>query len=137
MFTVSPNSINNSNSNQFMTNFLNPNFAGNNWANGYTAYSNNNSNQSPKTTNMYNIVFKTSDGRRFNIPFDSDRTVEDLIHTFFKRVDREELFTKGGISFLYNASTIDYNNENSIKQFFRSNQSPTVVVIDIQGLIGA
>ena len=51
-------------------------------------------------TQMYNCVFKTTEGFNFNIPFSATRTCEDLIETFFKRVDKVELFTEGVIAFL-------------------------------------
>ena len=116
---------------------FNTQMANNNWMHGYTAFSGDAQNQTQINSQMYNAVFKTSEGQRFNIPFSGERTVEDLIETFFKRVDREELFKKGGIAFLYNAAQLNYHDESKIKQVFRTNFYPTVVVIDVQGLIGA
>ena len=110
---------------------------GNNWMMGYTAFTKEDATQIPVNPPMYNVVFKTSEGQRFNIPFSENRTIEDLIETFFKRVDREELFKKGGVAFLYNAAQINYHDNSKIKQIFRINFHPTVVVIDVHGLIGA
>ena len=121
------------------------NLGGNNfWMNGYSAYNNNN-NQIPAQNftnpndNEYkmNCIFKTSNGKSFNILFDVERTAEDLIHTFFKRVDREELFTNGGVYFLYNAAKIDYHSKEKIKNIFKYNTKPCIMVIDVNDLIGA
>ena len=90
----------------------------------------------PQDTKM-NIVFRTSNGRIFNILFDSERTVEDLILTFFKRVDKEELFTKGGVAFVHNALQFSYHKKEKVKNFFRFNQTPTIMVLDVNNLIGA
>ena len=84
-----------------------------------------------------NIVFRTSNGRLFNILFDSERTVEDLILTFFKRVDKEELFEKGGVAFVHNALQFSYHTKDKVKNFFRYNQTPTIMVLDVNNLIGA
>ena len=69
--------------------------------------------------------------------FNYGRTVEDLIHTFFKRVDQEDLFTKGGIAFVYNATQIDYHLQRKVEEFFKYNSNPTVMVLDVNNLIGA
>ena len=86
------------------------------WKTGYTASIKEENNPIQTTSKMYNCVFKTSEGRKFNIPFNEDRTVEDLILTFFRRVDREVLFKEGGIAFLYNAAKMGYHDKNPIKK---------------------
>ena len=120
----------------FGTQFM-PNFGNNSWMMGYTAFTKDDASQTQVQPQMYNVVFKTSEGQKFNIPFSENRTVEDLIETFFKRVDREELFQKSEIAFLYNAAQINYHDKSKIKQIFRINYHPTVVAIDVKGLIGA
>ena len=120
----------------FGTQFM-PNFGNNSWMMGYTAFTKDDASQTQVQPQMYNVVFKTSQGQKFNIPFSENRTVEDLIETFFKRVDREELFKKGGIAFLYNAAQVEYHDKNKIKQIFRINSHPVVIAIDVKGLIGA
>ena len=107
------------------------------WKTIYTASTNDEPNQKQNVPQMYNCIFKTSEGRKFVIPFKESRTAEDLILTFFRRVDKENLFQEGGIAFLYNASLIDYHDKSPIKNIFRFNLYPAIVVIDIRGLIGA
>ena len=107
------------------------------WKNGYNIGPLNNIPQKPAQNQMYNSVFKTTEGFKFNIPFSGTRTAEDLILTFFRRVDKENLFKEGGIAFLYNASTIEYHCPKKISEIFKTNLSPVIMVIDVQGLIGA
>ena len=142
---------NNQMNNAFTNNQMN--FGGNNnWRCGYTAANNF---QNPmvnlnQNNNIYNFnfqpqgqdlklnfVFKTSQGMRFNLLFNYGRTVEDLIHTFFKRVDKEDLFTKGGVAFVYNATQINYHSQNKVEEFFKYNSNPTIMVLDVNNLIGA
>ena len=142
---------NNQMNNAFTNNQMN--FGGNNnWRCGYTAANNF---QNPmvnlnQNNNIYNFnfqpqgqdlklnfVFKTSQGMRFNLLFNYGRTVEDLIHTFFKRVDKEDLFTKGGVAFVYNATQINYHSQNKVEEFFKYNSNPAILFLDVNNLIGA
>ena len=75
-------------------------------------------NQFPNfNSSKINCVFKTSNGKTFSILFDTGRTVEDLILTFFKRVDQVELFQKGGVSFIYNTEQIDYHLKTRVENY--------------------
>ena len=96
----------NNNNNQFQQMNIGGNVA---WMQGYSVNNNNNmqANQFPNfNSNKINCVFKTSNGKTFSILFDTGRTVEDLILTFFKRIDQVDLFQKGGVSFIYNTEQI-------------------------------
>ena len=114
------------------------NFGGNqNWRQDYNLNNNPNSFQpSPNQNTKINIVFRTSNGKLFNVLFDPERKVEELIQTFFKRVDREELFTKGGVAFVHNAFQIDYHNQEKVKNLFKFSFAP-IMVLDVNNLIGA
>ena len=86
----------NYNQNPYMNNEINNNDF---WKHGYNTQSQQNIPQNPSNDQIYNCVFKTTQGFTFNIPFNAQRTTEDLIQTFFKRVDREDLFGKGAVFF--------------------------------------
>ena len=86
---------------------------------------------------MYNCVFKTTQGFTFNIPFSAKRTIKDLVETFFKRVDREDLIDKNEIVLLFNASKIPFYSENIILNLFKNNINPIIMVLDTKNLIGA
>ena len=128
---------NNNNPNSFF------NHGGNDsWKGDYNLSNNQNqnnfqSNPYQNQDNKMNIVFRTSNGKTFNILFSPERTVEDLILTFFKRVDQEELFTKGGVAFVHNALQFSYHTKDKVRNFFRYNQTPTIMVLDVNNLIGA
>ena len=139
---------NNFNNNNFNNNYNNFNnyyqnpymiYANNNdfWKKGYNNISQQNIPQSPSKDQMYNCVFKTTQGFTFNIPFNAQRTTEDLIQTFFKRVDRLDLFGKDAVFFLHNASRINHGSKEPIIKLFKTNISPIIMVSDIQNLIGA
>ena len=53
-------------------------------------------------------------------------------------MNSEHLFEKGGVTFIYNASEINYHTKNKAKNFFYiSTVNPTIVVVDVNNLIGA
>ena len=87
--------------------------------------------------NKINILFKSNNGKNFMKLFDYGRTVEDLILTFFKRINQDYLFHKGGIFFIYNTQHIDYHLKTKVEQYFMSNTKPIIMVLDINNLIGA
>ena len=112
-----------------------------NWKNGYSI-GNFDQNQVQFNNNnqieRMNFVFKMTNGSRINLLFDTEKTVEDLILTFFRRMNSEHLFAKGGVTFIYNASEINYHTKNKAKNFFyTSTVNPTIVVVDVNNLIGA
>ena len=119
----------------------------NNWMGSYTGIMtpkqiqniNNSYNPFNQDTKM-NILFRTSNGKIFNILFDREKTVEELIQTFFRRVDQENLFQQGqegGITFVHNALPFDYHVKAKVKEFFKVNTTPTIMVLDVNNLIGA
>ncbi len=111
-------------------------FGGNgNWTQGYSI--NNNMNNQIPINNTYNCIFKTSNGKKFAILFNSGKTVADLILTFFKRVDQEDLYEKGGISFIYNTEQLDYHLQTKVENLFKHSGSPIIMVLDVNNLIGA
>ena len=113
------------------------NFQNEDWKLGYTASFPDIIKKMFPEPRMYNCVFKTTDGKNFIIPFSESRTGEDLILTFFKRVDREELFQNRGVGFIYNAEAIDYHTKRKTREIFKTNTNPVIMVIDVQNLIGA
>ena len=120
------------------------NIGGNaNWVAGYTGAINPNQMQfnnsfNPNQGNKLNFVFKTTSGAKpITILFDYGRTVEELIETYFKRVDREELFQKGGVAFIHNALQLDYHIKEKVEKFFKNQMITTIMVLDVNNLIGA
>ena len=128
--------INNMNMNNMNNNINFQQFGGNgNWTQGYSI--NNNMNNQIPINNTYNCIFKTSNGKKFAILFNSGKTVADLILTFFKRVDQEDLYEKGGISFIYNTEQLDYHLQTKVENLFKHSGSPIIMVLDVNNLIGA
>ena len=113
-------------------------FGNNYWMIGYDVSNNNfQNNQFQMNNNKINILFKSNNGKNFIILFDYGRTVEDLILTFFKRINQEYLFQQGGIHFIYNTQHIDYHLKIKVEQYFKYNTKPIIMVLDVNNLIGA
>ena len=128
--------MNNMNMNNINNNMNFQQFGGNsNWKQGYST-NNNISNQIP-VNNTYNCLFKTSNGKIFTLLFNSGRTIADLILTFFKKIDQEDLYKKGGITFIYNTEKLSYNSQANVENVFKVTGTPIIMVIDVNNLIGA
>ena len=150
MNNMNMNNINNTNNINAMMNMNNNNcnqpmnIGGNaEWMTNYTNPANENiiqniqNSYNPGNRGKINFFFKMPNGKIFNILFDYGKTVEDLIQTFFKRVDKEELFTKGGVSFIHNALQLNYHIKTPVEYFFKNTNAVTIMVLDVNNLIGA
>ena len=84
-----------------------------------------------------NFVFKTSNGKTFTLLFNTGRTVEELILTFFRKIDQEYLFYQGGVTFVFNTYHIDYHSKVKVEHFFKFQNHPIIMVLDVNNLIGA
>ena len=139
-FNFNNQNNNNPNNNAYYQNIYNNYFSNDNnsWKIGYIANKTPaNTPKNPTPDQLYNCVFKTTQGFTFNIPFSAKRTINDLVQTFFKRVDREDLINKNVISMLFNASKIPFKSKDKIINLFRNNINPIIMVLDVQNLIGA
>ena len=136
--TLNNNYYNNFNKiNQNNSNYINNFYHQYDWRDSYNIVTKQNTPKKPEPEQMYNCVFKTTQGFTFNIPFNGKRTTQDLVQTFFKRVDREDLFKTNEIALLFNASKIKFESNQPIIQLFKTNINPIIMVIDTKNLIGA
>ena len=117
------------------------NIGGNqNWMQGYSVNNGNQNNNNSKVDDgdKINCIFNTSTGKNLNILISKEKTVHDLIKIYFMRVEKPELINReGDICFVFNASKINFNNHQKIKDFFKFSPNPKILVNDLQDLIGA
>ena len=65
------------------------------------------------------------------------KTVSELIKIYFKRVEKPYLFYRPqDICFIYNATTINFNEQKTVEQFFKG-FVVNIIVNDVKDLIGA
>ena len=88
------------------------------------------------------IIFKTTYGAITNIIFDANDSVSNLLKTYLKRISRPELISslmEGGnkIVFLYNVNPLKINDTTKVKDIFKNDSNPKIVVYDVHNLIGA
>ena len=92
----------------------------------------------PHESNKINIVFKTTSKVRTNIVGDLEQTMSDIILLYLKKEGKEKLFKRsGGVFFLYNAKMIDLFDETKVKDFFKNNSNPLIIVNEMKFVIGA
>ena len=85
-----------------------------------------------------NVTFKTTNGLITNLTIDTEKTINDLILIYLKRVDRTNLFKEdSGILFLQNAKKMNIFDKTKIKDFFGDFSQVIIMVNDVKNLIGA
>ncbi len=85
----------------------------------------------------YNCVFKIDNGTNVTLLINAGKTVEDLILTFYKTINREDLLQEKIFLFLYNAKELDYHSKMNVKKLFEENLNPTIIALEVDDLIGA
>jgi hypothetical protein len=124
----------------------NPNLEGGNanadWLAGYNMAMKENEaiqENAPDAGNKINCVFKTTQGVVSNVLVEGNKTMGELLKIYLKRMGKEELIGKKdmGVCFLYNATKIDFSNKTTIEDFFHLTPNPTLIVNDVNNLIGA
>ena len=85
----------------------------------------------------YNCVFKIDNWTNVTLLINAGKTVEDLILTFFKTINREDLLQEKIFFFLYNANELDYHSKIKVEKLFEKNLNPTIIALEVDDLIGA
>ena len=85
----------------------------------------------------YNCVFKIDNWTNVTLLINAGKTVEDLILTFFKTINREDLLQEKIFLFLYNANELDYHSKIKVEKLFEKNLNPTIIALEVDDLIGA
>jgi len=83
-----------------------------------------------------NIIFKTIQGAQINVQLNQNRTIGMALELFIERMNLEkEKVDK--INFIYNGAKIDLHDSTPLKKLFKNNNNPTIIVNDINNIIGA
>ena len=97
-------------------------------------------NSLPQTNNI-NCIFKTTQGVLTNISINPEKTINELIEIYLKKVGKYKLNMDyndyNRFAFLYNANKIHLYDKTTVKNFFKNNINPIIIVNDIQNLLGA
>ena len=105
------------------------------WLKGYSKQTNETNSVS---ANKLNIVFKSTAGVQTIIPIEQGKTMAEIIKIYFTRMGKPELYNKKeDICFLFNAKKIPFDCQEKVEDFFNFGSTPTIIVNDVKGLIGA
>ena len=83
-----------------------------------------------------NVLFRTNVGRNINLIIEQEKTIQELILSFFKKINNLDL-NEDDVYFIYNAHKINYNDETKLRDYFRMASQPIIYVNDTRNLIGA
>ena len=122
--------------NNFMMNQMD-NLANEPWAQSYTKNSSFMCHGSPEPNKII-IIFKTTDKVETKIVADCGQTMSDVLLLYLKKNEKENLFKRSsGVFFLYNAQMIDIYDETKVKDFFKNDNFPRILVNEMKFVIGA
>ena len=123
------------------------NFAGNNqtedeeWMKGFTlgVQEVNSTSEEDDGRPKMNIVFTTTKGKKTNMIYSTDTTVDQALGKYLKRMGNEKLYQdkSNQICFLYNGSQMKFGDQRTVENFFGINKNPNIIVNDVFNLIGA
>ena len=83
------------------------------------------------------VRFRTLSGSDIVISVEPEISIEKLIIKFFNRIDRPDLINSDNVSFLYHALKLNAHDQTKVKQYFKNDYNPTILVNDTTNLIGA
>ena len=112
------------------------------WMKGYnlamSEENTNTSNNNQSSGNKINVIFKTTQSVLTNILIDYGKTMSELIKLYLRRMGKPELFGRNdGVCFLFNATKISFDCQTKVEDFFQFTFHPTIIVNDVNNLIGA
>ena len=86
-----------------------------------------------------NVAFKTTQGTIHNLYFDPDITIGSAITKYLLRVGRDDLIniSEDRIAFVFNTKRYTTKDTISLKKLFKGNVQASIIVNDINNLIGA
>ena len=93
-----------------------------------------------KEMNTIEVLFKTTNNKTTILSLDKETTADEMLKQYFTKIGKSFLlndigYIKENIDFLYNAGRI-YFNEDKIENIFASNHKPTILVNDINNILG-
>jgi len=91
------------------------------------------------TNDIRAIIFKTTQGANIGMNFESHISIGLAIQKFLMKINKEEFINSPSkrLAFLYNAKKYDTKDTISLKSLFKGNTSASIIVNDIDGVVGA
>ena len=140
--TMMMNNNNNTYNNIMMGNNMgmNPqNFGNNDWMKGLQMTMNEGNQTQEEPGPKIKVVFKTTQGKTTNMIYKHGTTVGEALELYLKKVGRPDLINniQGRLCFLVNAKQLKFNDTTKIEDFFKNTAIPSILVNDVNNLIGA
>ena len=84
----------------------------------------------PQQNNHYNVFFRTASGNNILCLISEDSSIQNMLQIFSNKVSIE--LNNDDYDFLYNSHKIDINSQMKVKEFFKQNLNPSIVVVGIR-----
>ena len=86
--------------------------------------------------NFFNVIFKTTQGKKTNLSIGKETTIREMLKQYFREINKPELMNNKYIDFIYNAMKLSSNDQNNVESLFKINIYPQILVNDPRCLIG-
>ena len=83
-----------------------------------------------------NVLFISNIDEKWNMQFDSQITVSEMLKQFLVKIEKPELFKTDKIVFVFNATKLNWGDNTKIRDKFKDKSPSITVVVDEQPLIG-
>ena len=84
----------------------------------------------------FNITFKTGNGNTFKIFINLKKKVEHLLIKFLDEIHHPEFIDRNDkIQFLYRAQQIPFGDKTTLRDYFKNDNNPVIVVLDINNYL--
>ena len=88
------------------------------------------------------ILFRTTQGTTTTIIFDDNDSVSNLLKNYLKRFGRPDLISSlmegsNEIAFLYASHPLKINDNTKVKDAFKNDINPKIIVNDVNNLVGS
>ena len=98
--------------------------------------------ESNMATNIINLIFKTTKGKTKNIMINSENSVGTAIKKYLMSIGNPEIISlldkgENRLLFIYHQEKLNFNDNRKIKDVFQYELCPTIIVNDVNDLIGA
>ena len=84
-----------------------------------------------------NVIFHTTQGTKRTLILNLNSTIDQALKKYLNSIGKPELVNSDQISFLFNASKLQFGDNTTVGTYFKNNINPKIVVNDTANLIGA
>ena len=80
--------------------------------------------------NQHTFVFQTTSQYNVEISIDDNKALKELIKSYFKKINRLDLYKDKNIRFIFKGDVIPHNSKNRIKTLLNELEDGNIILVD-------